>query len=78
MTKFHLIYRPATKEYVQFCDIESCFGPHVVWTRDQSYAYQFESRRKAAQVAETITQADKIRMQIITFKEEGRNTIECA
>lgn len=77
VTKFHLIYRPATRDYVQFFD-NGKYGPHIVWTYDKSFAFQFESRRKAYQVAETITQVVRIRTQIITYREEGRNTIECA
>lgn len=76
MNKFYLVYRPATKEYLQFFDNESTFGPHIAWTCSQDSAFQFGSHRKVSQVAETISRVDRLRMQIITFKEEGRNTIE--
>jgi hypothetical protein len=75
MRKAHYIYRPATREYLQYFDIESKYGPHFVWS-GFSKAYPFESPRKAREIAETITKADRIRTQIITFSEAGRRTID--
>lgn len=71
----YFIYRPATREYVQFFDGGS-FGPHIAWTTDRDKAYPFGAKKKAHDAAEEISRADKLITQVITFRELGRSTID--
>ncbi|SFJ94623.1 hypothetical protein [Thermoflavimicrobium dichotomicum] len=74
MLNLYYIYRPATREYLQYFDQS---GPHTVWGH-LLFAYPFISHKKAEKVAKEISRADRITTQVITIKEVGRNTIECA
>lgn len=71
----YFIYRPATREYLRFFD-GGAYGPHVAWTSDNSIAHLFHTRKRATEAAEAISQADHLQIQVITFREMGRSTID--
>lgn len=71
----YFLFRPATKEYLRFFD-NGKHGPHLAWTEDNGTAVIFHTRKRAQEAAEVISNADHIQLQIITFRELGRNTID--
>jgi hypothetical protein len=71
----YFIYRPSTHEFLRFYD-GGPYGPHVGWTYDSGLSYLFHTRKQATTAAEAISQADHLQIQVITFREMGRSTIE--
>ncbi|MBA4493265.1 hypothetical protein ACFO25_06675 [Paenactinomyces guangxiensis] len=72
MIKFHYIYRPATGEYLQDY-VSDRYGLHLVWSYLPDHACEFTSYPFAKDLAEIISQADKIRTQVLPFKQICRN-----
>lgn len=71
----YFIYRPATREFLRFYD-GGPYGPHISWTDQWNIACMFYTRKQATEAAQEISKADHLQIQVITFREMGRNTID--
>lgn len=71
----YFIYRPSTHEFLRFYD-GGPYGPHIAWTTESGLAQFFHTRKRATEAAQEISRADHLQIQVITFREMGRSTIE--
>lgn len=71
----YTIYRPATREYLRFYKNDK-YGPHCVWSYDNSVLFQFHTYNQAQTAARAISTADHLKMIIETSQVKGRTTID--
>jgi len=74
MIRHYYIYRPAGRDYLQYATTDQ-HGLHTVWG-DLIWAAPISSRKRAQQIAEEITAADRVMTQVIVMREEGRSTVD--